>query len=157
MLKSFKILFDKVATPSLHCDATLQRHRLQLATAVLMIEIMHADSGASAQEQQLVAELLQRRFDLDAGELTLLLELAQQAQRDAHDLHSFTSKLHAAFELPEKRRIMEMFWQVAYADGQLGDHEHHLMRKLGDLLHIPHADFIGSKLKASRRDNVLAD
>ena len=149
MLKSFRALFEQVATGPARCSESEREHRLQLATAVLMIEIMHADSGAADTEQKLVTQLLQERFELTPVEVAQLLDLAQQAQHDAHDLHTFTSRLHAAFELPEKQRIMEMFWQVAYADGQLNDHEHHLMRKLGDLLHIPHAAFIGTKLKAS--------
>ena len=92
---------------------------------------------------------MRERFNLTTDELAQLMSLARSRQEAAHDLHAFTSQLHAAFDAAEKQRIVEMFWQVAYADGKLDDHEHHLMRKLGDLLHLGHAAFIGTKLRAA--------
>lgn len=148
MLKHWRELFGAVQS-AVGGTAEQENHRLQLATAVLLIEIMQSDSGASEVEVSTVERLLRERFDLTADELAPLMLLARSRQEAAHDLHAFTSQLHAAFDAAEKERIMEMFWQVAYADGKLDDHEHHLMRKLGDLLHVGHAAFIGTKLRAA--------
>ena len=148
MLKHWRELFGAVQAAT-SGSAVQQEHRLQLATAVLLIEVMQSDSGASEVEVATVERLLQARFNLAADEVTQLMALARSRQEAAHDLHAFTSQLHAAFDATEKQRILEMFWQVAYADGRLDDHEHHLMRKLGDLLHVGHAAFIGTKLRAA--------
>ncbi|MEN9526738.1 MAG: hypothetical protein RLY56_689 [Pseudomonadota bacterium] len=148
MLKHWRELFGAVQAAT-SGSAAQNEHRLQLATAVLLIEVMQSDSGASEIEVATVERLLQARFDLATDEVTQLMSLARSRQEAAHDLHAFTSQLHAAFDATEKQRILEMFWQVAYADGKLDDHEHHLMRKLGDLLHVGHAAFIGTKLRAA--------
>lgn len=148
MLKHWRELFGTVQS-AVSGSAAQENQRLQLATAVLLIEIMQSDSGASEIEVATVERLLRERFDLAADELAPLMSLARSRQEAAHDLHAFTSQLHAAFDAAEKQRILEMFWQVAYADGKLDDHEHHLMRKLGDLLHVGHAAFIGTKLRAA--------
>lgn len=148
MLKHWRELFGNVQA-AVSSSASESQHLLQLATAVLLIEIMQSDSGASDVENALVERLLRERFDLSEDELEQLMLLAHSRQEAAHDLHAFTSQLHAAFDASDKHRILEMFWQVAYADGRLNDHEHHLMRKLGDLLHISHAAFIGTKLRAA--------
>lgn len=148
MLKHWRELFGVVQS-AVGGTAEQESHRLQLATAVLLIEVMQSDSGASEIEVATVERLLKERFNLTTDELAQLMALARSRQEAAHDLHAFTSQLHAAFDAAEKQRIVEMFWQVAYADGKLDDHEHHLMRKLGDLLHLGHAAFIGTKLRAA--------
>ncbi len=148
MLKHWRELFGAVQS-AVGGTAEQESHRLQLATAVLLIEVMQSDSGASEIEVATVERLLKERFNLTTDELAQLMALARSRQEAAHDLHAFTSQLHAAFDAAEKQRIVEMFWQVAYADGKLDDHEHHLMRKLGDLLHLGHAAFIGTKLRAT--------
>lgn len=148
MLKHWRELFGAVQS-AVGGTAEQESHRLQLATAVLLIEVMQSDSGASEIEVATVERLLKERFNLTTDELAQLMALARSRQEAAHDLHAFTSLLHAAFDAAEKQRIVEMFWQVAYADGKLDDHEHHLMRKLGDLLHLGHAAFIGTKLRAA--------
>jgi uncharacterized tellurite resistance protein B-like protein len=148
MLKHWRELLGAVQS-AVGGTAEEENHRLQLATAVLLIEVMQSDSGASEIEVATVERLLRERFNLTTDELAQLMSLARSRQEAAHDLHAFTSQLHAAFDAEEKQRIVEMFWQVAYADGKLDDHEHHLMRKLGDLLHLGHAAFIGTKLRAA--------
>ena len=148
MLKHWRELFGAVQS-AVGGTAEEENHRLQLATAVLLIEVMQSDSGASEIEVATVEHLLRERFNLTTDELAQLMSLARSRQEAAHDLHAFTSQLHAAFDAEEKQRIVEMFWRVAYADGKLDDHEHHLMRKLGDLLHLGHAAFIGTKLRAA--------
>ncbi|MBU6212173.1 MAG: TerB family tellurite resistance protein [Gammaproteobacteria bacterium] len=148
MLKHWRELFGTVQS-AVSGSTETENHRLQLATAVLLIEIMQSDAGASEIEVATVERSLRERFDLSADELASLMSLARARQEAAHDLHAFTSQLHAAFDASEKQRILEMFWQVAYADGKLDDHEHHLMRKLGDLLHVGHAAFISTKLRAA--------
>jgi len=76
------------------------------------------------------------------------VELAGQASRAATDYFAFTSRINESYPMEQKIAIIELKWRVAYADGQLSAHENHLMRKIGDLLYIPHGAYVAAKLRA---------
>lgn len=150
MLRQISELFFRIAPqPEGGRDAG-RGHTLQLAIAVLLIEVMRADPGGCALEQAKLRELLAKRFSLSDDETERLIELAELRSNEAHDLHSFTEVLNQTFEEHERQKIFEELWHLAYADGRLDAHEHHLMRRLADLLHIRHAAFVGTKIKASQ-------
>lgn len=127
-------------------------HTLQLATAVLLIEVMQSDVECAFEEQAAILNILKERFQLSDAEVKALTERGQHASRNANDLHQFTSLINRELELPEKIQIVEYLWQVAYADGHISAHENHLMRRLADLLHISHGDYIAAKMKAKPED-----
>lgn len=151
MLRNLGELFARLSPEGLRSDGPDRGHAVQLATAVLLVEVMRADSSHCGLEWSTLRAVLQRRFDLEQDELDRLIELADLRSKEAHDLHSFTSVLNQSFDETERQVIFEEMWQVAYADGRLDAHENHLMRRLADLLHIRHAAFVGTKMKASRR------
>lgn len=123
-------------------------HTLQLATAVLLIEVMRADAESTGQEQATVLEILKERFDLPDAEVAQLSDLGHRTAKAANDLHQFTSRINRELELAEKIQIVESLWQVVYADGKISAHENHIMRRLVDLLHISHGDNIAAKMRA---------
>ena len=123
-------------------------HTLQLATAVLLIEVMQSDAECAFEEQAAILRILKERFRLTDEEVKKLSERGQQVSRTANDLHQFTSLINRELELPEKIRIVEYLWQVVYADGHVSAHENHIMRRLVDLLHISHGDNIAAKTRA---------
>ncbi len=127
-------------------------HTLQLATAVLLIEIMRSDADSTDDEQATILKILKERFQLSDAEVAQLSELGHQTAKAAHDFHQFTSLINRELELSEKVRIIEYLWQVAYADNQISAHENHLMRKMADLLYIPHGDYIAAKMRARPAD-----
>jgi uncharacterized tellurite resistance protein B-like protein len=63
-------------------------------------------------------------------------------------LFDYVKVLNERLDRAGKRRLMEMLWEVAYADGRLDRYEEHLLHKLAGLLYIPDEDFIGAKLGA---------
>ena len=121
---------------------------LQLATAVLLIEVMQADAECAFEEQATILRILKEHFHMTDAEVMQLSERAQQVSRQANDFHQFTSLINRELELPEKIQIVEYLWQVVYADGKISAHENHLMRRLVDLLHISHGDNIAAKMRA---------
>jgi len=123
-------------------------HTLQLATAVLLIEVMRADADCTWQEQTAILKILKERFILSDTEVARLSDLGHKIIKSANDLQQFTSLINRELELPEKIRIIEYMWQVAYADNQISAHENHLMRKMADLLYISHGDYIAAKMRA---------
>lgn len=150
MLESIKRLFESLQ-PRPAPDAAFE-HTLQMATAVLLVEVMRSDARISQEERGTVMSTLRRHFTLSEAELSTLMEVAEEKARNAHDLHTFTARVNEHLEPPEKARIVEYLWQVAYADGHLDAHEHHVMRKIADLLYIPHGDYVAAKMRA--RDEV---
>jgi uncharacterized tellurite resistance protein B-like protein len=121
----------------------------QLATAVLLIEVMQSDAESTDEEKATVLNILKERFHLSDAEVVKLSERGLRKAKTASDLHQFTSLLNRELDRSEKGRIIEYMWQVAYADGHISAHENHLMRRLVDLLHIPHGDNIAAKMRAN--------
>jgi len=121
---------------------------LQLATAVLLLETMRADAAIASEELAAVTAILGERFALTGDEVARLVELGERTADAASDLYQFTSLLNRELDLAEKTRIVEYMWQVAYADSHVSAHENHLMRKIADLLHIPHGDYVAAKTRA---------
>lgn len=146
MLKSLqRFLDDLLPTAQSAQEPHTHEHRLQLATAALLMEMVYADFEASPAEADHVAALLEREFRLTSQEALRIAELGNRQSRDAISLHEFTGALDTSLSTADKVRIIEMLWQVAYADGALDKYEEHLMRKLADLLHLSHRQLIQAK------------
>ncbi len=127
-------------------------HTLQLATAVLLIEVMRSDAESTAEEQETILKILRERFHLSDAEVARLSERGQKTAKAANDFHQFTSLINRELGRSEKLRIIEYMWQVAYADRKISAHENHLMRKMASLLYIPHDDYIAAKMRAKPAD-----
>ncbi len=149
MLRIFSNLFESLGpqTPAT-TSQDAREHMLQVATAVLLIEVARADGEMDAAEERVVEQALRTRFALTDDELNDLLELARHKSEHTHDLYSFTARLNTALDEAERIHVFEMLWTAAYADGHADAHETHLLRRLADLLHLRHADAIGAKLRA---------
>jgi len=148
MLKSLKDLFDRLGTPGTAVDPQAEQHDLQLATAVMLVEVMRSDATLRDVERDAVLAALQEKFALDADEAARLADLAHETARKATDLFAFTSRINAHFDMPKKLRMIEMMWAVAYADGRLADHERHVMWRIADLLHIPKGAYAHARIRA---------
>ncbi|MGC2167130.1 MAG: TerB family tellurite resistance protein [Gallionella sp.] len=127
-------------------------HTLQLATAVLLIEVMRSDAESSNEEQATILKILKERFHLPDAEVARLSAMGHGAATAANDLQQFTSLINRELMPPEKVRIIEFLWQVAYADKHISAHENHLMRKIAALLFIPDNDYIAAKMRAKPAD-----
>lgn len=127
-------------------------HTLQLATAVLLIEVMRSDADSTDEERDAILNLLKMRFQLSDAELAQLTDLGHRTAKATNDFYRFTSLINRELEMPEKIRIIEYMWQVAYADGQISTHETHLIRKIAGLLYVSHSDYIAAKMRAKPAD-----
>ena len=148
MLNTLKDLFDTFTSGPDEDWAAEQTHSLQLATTVLLVEVMRADPTIQAAERSAVVSTLQRRFALGVDELARLMELAEQTAKTAYDYHQFTSSINGHFTHPQKIAIIENMWQVAYADAHLDAHENHLIGKIASLLHVTQGEYIAAKMRA---------
>jgi uncharacterized tellurite resistance protein B-like protein len=148
MLRTLKDLFDSLLPPSPAATAPAAEHTLQLATAVLLVEVMRSDPEVGPAERRAVIGALRDKFALADDEIDRLIELAEQTARDASDYFGFTSRINEGFDMGQKVRMIELMWRVAYADGRLSAHENHVMWRIADLLHVPHGAYVNAKMRA---------
>ncbi len=124
-------------------------HQLQLACAALMIEVLYADYSVDENELYTLRKALQDNFDLKKEEAEDLIQLAEEERAQATDYYQFTSLINDFYTQQQKRELVTRLWQMAYADHTVHKFEEHLVRRLADLLHVPHSAFIQSKHKAA--------
>ncbi|MBL0728724.1 TerB family tellurite resistance protein [Piscinibacter sp. HJYY11] len=154
MLKTLKDLFDSLCPPSATDSPAAAEHALQLATAVMLVEVMRADPSFHAGEREAVLAGLRDKFALADDEAQRLTELAEDAARRATDLFSFTSRINERFDMPQKLRMIEHMWRVAYADGHLSAHERHVLWRIADLLHVPQGAYVNARLRAEKEAGI---
>jgi uncharacterized tellurite resistance protein B-like protein len=148
MLRALIDLFQP-AGPGTTAPENLE-HELQLAAAVLLVEVMRADPQLGAAERAAAVAALRQHFPLAEGELVRLMALAEATARTANDFYRFTSAVNDGFSHPQKVQLVEYLWTVAYADGHLDAHENHLIAKVAGLLHVTHGEYIAAKLHAKQ-------
>ncbi|MDG1733282.1 MAG: TerB family tellurite resistance protein [Thalassotalea sp.] len=127
---------------------------IEIATAVLLFEVMRADQENHDDEISKVIELLQIHFQLNKAEVLEILAAAEDESFHANDFYRFTNTINKQFELSERIKIVESLWQVAYADGVLDAIEEHIIRRIADLLHLRHGEYIQCKLKIQNQVNA---
>ena len=120
----------------------------QLATAVLLFDVMRSDDTLSGAERALALSALRKRFALSEDALAQLMVQAEQTAKGANDYFSFTSLMNDSFTQEQKIQVVEFMWQVAYADGSIDENENHLISKIAGLLHVKHGDYIAAKMRA---------
>jgi uncharacterized tellurite resistance protein B-like protein len=158
MLRTLQKFLDQLGASVNTADtlpAAEREHTLQLATAVLLVEVMRADPEVNAGETDAVLQALGRKFTLSDDERERLLELAHETARTAYDYQRFTGLLNEHFTQEQKIRVVEAMWQVAYADLHIDAHEHHVISKVAGLLHVTHGEYIGAKLRAQADAQAL--
>jgi len=129
-------------------DEEAIEHRLQLASAVLLLEVAQADRDYSAEEKARIQQSIASKFSLTDEDIGLLMSLAEEKRHQATDYHQFTSLLNKEFSIEQKIRLIEMMWQVAYADGELDPYEDHFIRKISELLYLRHAELLSARERA---------
>ena len=126
-----------------------REHALRLATATLLVEVVRADHEEAVVEEEVVLKQLGNFFDLSKEETSLLVQAAEQEADYAVSLQSFSRELHENLTIKEKHVVIEMLWRVALADSQLDKYEDYLVRKVADLLYVPHQDLIRIRNRVS--------
>ena len=146
MLKSIQDFFDR--NMGAQGAPAADRHGIELATAALLVEVVRSDAGISAREQQAVLRAVREKFGLSEEEAQMIFKLAEEEVSTANDYYQFTSLINRRFDQRQKQYVIELMWRVAYADAELAAHENHVLRRIAELLHVTHADYIAAKMRA---------
>lgn len=123
--------------------------RQQLALASLLVEMARADFDESQEEHNRIIDLLSTHFELSSAESLKLLNRAREANNKAVCLFDFTRALHQSLDAEQKLEVISLLWQVALADTKLDKYEDYLVRKVADLLYVPHSDVVRIKHEVS--------
>jgi len=129
-------------------DAGARERARNLAVAALLVEVLRADYDIGAPERRQVLESLRATLALDPAQCEELLADAERTVDDAHDLHQFTAEINRALAHEEKLGLVDQLWRVAHADAVVHKYEEHIIRRIADLLHVSHREFIAAKLRA---------
>ena len=120
---------------------------LRMATAVLLMEVARADHEIDAAERDVILRIIERQNALSKEEALRVVAAAEKKTVEATSLFPFTSMLNRECSLEDRVAIVSMLWEVTFADGRVDDHEEHLVRRVANLLHVPHREFIRTKLE----------
>ncbi len=143
MLDKVKALFSAEPEATVDDDALLH-----LAAAVLLIQVAKSDHQVEAPELARIERVLQREWGLNARDLDDLMKVADETT-DAHvSLHAHVDKVNRNFSASQKCDLVRGLWEVACADGEIHPYEELLVRRLADLIYVPHTDFIRTKHQA---------
>jgi len=148
MLKRIKNFFDEHLLPEFSKTEDDPEHVLRLAVSALLLEMTDMDGEIRPEQRGQVEAAVLKCFDLEEDEATELLMLAEEERSESTDYFQFTSLINGAYSPEQKIRLVEVLWRVAYANESLHMYEEHLVRKIADLIHVPHSAFIAAKLRA---------
>ncbi len=112
----------------------------RLAAAALLVEQAQVDGDFDERERERISELLADRFDLDQEECGTLMQAADEAVDKSSQLYGFTRVIKDHYTPEQRIAMMEMLWEVAYADGRVDHFEANLMRRVGGLIHVSDRD-----------------
>ena len=123
----------------------------RLAVAALLVHLTLVDGVISTAERAQLTAVLRRQFDIDADDAAELIALAVEKDHEAVDLYGFTSVLNRAMSDEERALVVEMMWDVVYADGVAGELEDNIVWRAADLLNVSSRERLILKHAAARR------
>ena len=142
MLKSlFETLFSEKIDEN-------QGNTRELASAALLVEVARADFEITPEELARLIDLLATTFDMSPEDVELVTQQANDQVENAVSLHDFTRVINEHCSPEERNELVGLMWDVAAADGDLSKYEDHLIRRVADLLYVPHQEFIRLKHQA---------
>ena len=122
--------------------------RVRLATAALFVEMTRIDSQVTREEEEHLLASIESTLQVDSEDADEVLKLAKAEASEAIELFQFTRLVDKSFSAEGKVQVVEKLWEIAFADAHLAVEEEHLVRKIANLLHVPHRDFIAAKKRA---------
>jgi len=109
---------------------------IQVATAALLIEGALSDEDFSEIERQTIASVLKRHFSLSDDDVKIVMSEAEAAHEKSDQLLQFTRTVKNNFPIENRVEIIEMLWEISYADGKISPFEAHLARRLCGLIYV---------------------
>lgn len=130
----------------------------RLAAAALLVHLVSVDGVVDDTEREALNEVLRRNYQLTPDMTAELIAAAQQRDDEAVDLFGFTSVLKRDLEIEERLKVLEMMWEVVYADGIVHEFEDNTIWRVAELLGISSRDRLALRRKvAGARDAAASE
>jgi uncharacterized tellurite resistance protein B-like protein len=145
MLDGLRQFIADVVSPTAHQDRELDDTGSRLAATALLIHVISLDGEPSKLEKRKLHSLIESSFRLDPGSADKLIASATLVEGEAVDLYHFTSVIMRSVNDEGRLRIVEMMWELVYADGQVSEFEDNVVWRAADLLGVSSRDRIDLK------------
>lgn len=126
------------------------KHELAVAATALMVQLSRVDNNEDDRELQTIVDCAVRAHEVTEEEAQAILDDARSHASDATSLYEFTGKLNDRLDQEGKQVILESIWRVAFADGRIDKYEEHLIRRMADLLHLNHREYMQCRHRAEQ-------
>ncbi len=136
-LKIKAFLNDSLPVPS---ASDAEDDGLAAAAVAVFVEAAMLDGDIDDAERATILAILVDRFGISTDDAEALIEDAVSQPESANRVYAATRKMRDAFSDAERVDVMEMLWEVAYADGKLHDFEANLVRRVAGLLYVRDRD-----------------
>jgi uncharacterized tellurite resistance protein B-like protein len=151
MFAAFRKFIADFADGEIH-PSRFAENDYRLAAAALLVHAAAIDGGISDIERDKLHAIVKRRFDLDEAETEELMRAATEAEQEAIDLYHFTSQLGRSLDEEGRLRMVEMMWEIAYADGHVTEFEDNLIWRAADLLGVSTRERVELRQRVAARE-----
>lgn len=123
----------------------------RVAAAALLVHLIQIDGVAEPHEREALRAVLKARFGLGDAETEELIELARRKDEDAVDLYAFTSVLKRALDAEGRAAVVEMMWEIVFADGAVHELEDNVVWRAAELLGVSSRERVELKRRVAAR------
>ena len=124
----------------------------RLAACALLVHTAVIDGVFADSERVRLHALIKQRFNLDDASADELIAEAVEVEKRSIDLYQFTTRLNRTLNEAGRARVIEMMWQIVFADGQVTEFEDNLIWRAADLLHVPREERIALRERVAAGD-----
>src|SRR5674476_4492 len=156
MLEGLRQFIAEVVSPTAHQDRVFDDTGYRLAATALLNHVISLDGEPSEIEKRKLHSLLESRFGLDPGTADQLSASATPVEGEAVVLYHFTSVIMRSVDAAGRLRIVEMMWELVYADGQVSEFEDNVVWRAADLLAVSSRDRIDLKHRVAAKQPTLS-
>jgi uncharacterized tellurite resistance protein B-like protein len=154
MLDGLRQFIADIVSPSEHEARAFDDTGYRLAATALLVHVVSLDGEPTEVEKRKLHSLIESSFKLDPGTADRLIASATKVEGEAVDLYHFTSVIMRSVDEEGRLRIVEMMWELVYADGQVSEFEDNVVWRAADLLGISSRDRIDLKHRVAERQSV---
>ena len=148
MLKKIKGYISEFGNQSYDPENQEEKEKniINNACAALLIETALADKVFKAEEIDSMKNTLREVYEIDEKDLDELISESEKKVSESTSLYEYTRLINDLCDYQDKLKLINNLWTIAFADKHLDKYEEYLIRKISDLLHVSHSDFIQQKL-----------
>ena len=128
----------------------------RLAAVALLVHVANVDGNTDLAERRRLKTIIGERFRLNPKAAMELIATAEQSDREAVDFYQFTSVLKRALDDDGRQKIVEMLWDIAYADGAADEFEENTIWRIAELLGVSTRDRVLLRQRVAGRASRTA-